>query len=131
MATVKQLIDKNKNALDKHFYIESISLSYILIVKALKQIIREEKIGLQSSQAKLNTYIKVLRAHYHKTPMFKKKLKKNVYRQISEFCDNHKTIGKELKFQYPEVKLRNVAKSGMNIVIQLNNTLIKLRSNKL
>ena len=40
--TIKQLSDKNKKAFDNSYYIEALSLSYILINKALKQIIKDE-----------------------------------------------------------------------------------------
>ena len=131
MATIKQLIDKNKSALERQYYIECISLSYILIVKALKQVIKEERILVKNPQPKLNNYVKILKAHFQKNPIFKKKLKKNVYRQIAAFSENHKVVMRELKYQYPEVKLKNLAKNGINIIIQLNTTLVKLKSNKL
>ena len=40
--TIKQLIDKNKKAFDDKHFIESINLSYILVNKALKQIVKDE-----------------------------------------------------------------------------------------
>ena len=40
--TIKQLIDNNKKAFDAGFFIESINLSYILLNKALKQIVKDE-----------------------------------------------------------------------------------------
>ena len=40
--TIKTLIDKNKKAFDSKFFIESLNLSYILINKALKQIVKDE-----------------------------------------------------------------------------------------
>ena len=40
--TIKQLIDNNKKAFDDNYFIESINLSYILLNKALKQIVKDE-----------------------------------------------------------------------------------------
>ena len=40
--TIKQLLDKNKKSFDNKCFIESINLSYILINKALKQIVKDE-----------------------------------------------------------------------------------------
>lgn len=40
--TIQQLIQKNKKAFDEKFYIESICLTYILINKAIKQLVKEE-----------------------------------------------------------------------------------------
>ena len=40
--TIKLLIEKNKSAFDSKFFIESLSLSYILVNKALKQIVKDE-----------------------------------------------------------------------------------------
>lgn len=131
MATVKQLIDKNKKAFKDQFFVESLGLSYILIIRALKQITNEEGITMQEPQAKLSAYIKVLKVHYNARPQFKKKLKKDIYRHIVQFNNDHKVITKELKYQYPEVKIRNTARSGFQIVIKLNTTLIKLKNNKL
>ncbi len=131
MATIKQLVDKNKKAYDSQFYVESISLSYILIIRALRQITKEEKINIHSAQAKLNEFTKRLKAHYNKKPLFKKKLKKDIYRHIVQFSSDYKLVTKELKFQYPEIKLKNTAKSGIQIIIKLNTTLIKLKNNTL
>lgn len=130
MPTIKNLIDKNKKAFNEHFYIETINLSYLLITKALKQITKEERIAVLNNAAKLSDYTKALKEHYNKVPLFKKKLKKTIYRQIVEFNTEYKLVAKELKFQYPETKLLHTAKKGMNIVILLNTTLIKLKSNK-
>jgi hypothetical protein len=131
MPTIKNLIDRNKKAYENHFYIEATNLSYLLIAKALKQITKEERINILFNPAKLNDYIKALKIQYNKAPLFKKKLKKTIYRQIVEFNSEYKLVIKELKFQYPEIKILNTAKRGINIVIQLNTTLIKLKANKL
>ncbi len=131
MATIKQLIDKNKVAYESQFYVESIHLSYILIIRALKQITNEEKISVHNTHAKLNEFTKKLKSHYSKAPLFKKKLKKEIYRHIVQFNSDYKLVTKELKFQYPEIKLRNTARSGIQIIIKLNTTLIKLKNNKL
>lgn len=128
--SIKELIEKNKTAYQHHYYIESVNLSYGLITKALKQIIAEENIGNGTSKMKLSDCIKVFKDHYAKSPVFKKKLKKNVYRNICEFNTDYKILNKELKYQYPELKLKNASKRGMDIMVNLNTTLIKIRSNR-
>ena len=40
--TIKQLIEKNKKAFDNSYFIESINLSYILINKVLKKIVKDD-----------------------------------------------------------------------------------------
>lgn len=131
MATIKQLLDKNKKAYENQFFVESLSLSYILIIRALKQIANEEGISIHDPHAKLGDLAKKLKSHYNKVPLFKKKLKKEIYHHIVQFSIDHKIVTKELKYQYPEIKLRNTARSGIQIVIKLNTTLIKLKNNKL
>jgi hypothetical protein len=131
MPTIKNLITNNKKALDHQHYIEAIHLSYLLVTKALKQICKEEKIVVHNNATKLNDYIKALKTHYNKAPLFKKKLKKTIYKQIVEFNTEYKRISKELKFQFPEIKLSHAAKKGMNVIILLNTTLIKIKANKL
>lgn len=128
--SIKELIEKNKTAYQHHYYIESVNLSYGLITKALKQIITEEKIATGSPRMKLSDCIKVFKAHYTKSPVFKKKLKKNVYRNICEFNNDFKAVNKELKYQYPEVKLKHTSKRGLEIMVNLNTTLVKIRSNR-
>lgn len=128
--SIKELIEKNKNAYKDQYYIESVNLSYGLITKALRQIISEEKIGSEVSRMKLSDCIKIFKQHYNTSPEFKKKLKKNVYRNICEFNADYKLLNKELKFQYPEVKLKNTSKRGMEIMVNLNTSLVKIRSNR-
>lgn len=128
--TIKHLIEKNKNAYKHHYYIESVNLSYGLITKALKQIISEEKIATDNKRMKLSDCIKVFKEHYSKSPVFKKKLKRSVYKNICEFNTDHKFLNKELKYQYPELKLKHASKRGMEIMVNLNTTLVKIRSNR-
>ena len=60
--TIKQLIEKNKKAFDNSYFIESINLSYILINKALKQIVKDdlmqEVIDQKIKTSNLITHIK-------------------------------------------------------------------------
>lgn len=127
---IKQLIEKNKTAYKHQYYIESVNLSYGLITKALKQIIAEEKIPLENPRMKLSDCIKVFKAHYNTSPVFKRKLKKAVYKNICEFNADYKNLSKELKYNYPEIKLKHTSKRGMDIMVNLNTSLIKLRSNR-
>ena len=128
--SIKELVEKNKNAYKQQYYIESVNLSYGLITKALKQIISEEKISAAGSRMKLSDCIKVFKGHYSKSPVFKKKLKKNVYKNICEFNADYKLLSKELKYQYPELKLKHTSKRGIEIMVNLNTSLIKIRSNR-
>ena len=128
--SIKELIEKNKSAYKHQYYIESVNLSYGLITKALKQIISEEKIQADVSRMKLSDCIKVFKQHYAASPEFKKKLKKNVYRNICEFNTDYKAVNRELKYQYPELKLKHASKRGMEIMVNLNTSLVKIRSNR-
>lgn len=128
--SIKELIEKNKNAFKHQYYIESTNLSYGLITKALKQIISEEKLNTVVTRMKLSDCIKVFKQHYSTSPTFKKKLKKKVYKNICEFNEDYKMVTKELKYQYPELKLKHTSKRGIDIMVNLNTTLIKLRSNR-
>lgn len=127
---IKELIEKNKKAYKEQYYIESVNLSYGLITKALKQILAEEKISPGTSRMKLNDCIKIFKEQYSKSPVFKKKLKKNVYRNICEFNADYKLLNKELKYQYPELKLKHTSKRGLEIMVNLNTSLVKIRSNR-
>lgn len=131
MSTIKLLVDKNKEAFKHHFYTESLTLSYILIIKALRQIAVDSKLLNSARREKLNGYLKLLNKEYDVNPLFNKKIKKSVVNQIVEFSANYKQVMKEIKFQYPEIKLKNTAKQGIQCVILLNTTLIKLKSNKI
>lgn len=128
--SIKELIEKNKSAYKNQYYIESVNLSYGLITKALKQIISEEKISTGSTRLKLSDCIKILKQQYTSSLEFKKKLKKSVYKNICEFNADYKTVNKDLKYQYPELKLKHTSKRGIDIMVNLNTTLIKLRSNR-
>lgn len=127
---IKELVEKNKSAYKQKYYIESVNLSYGLITKALKQIISEEKLNTGATRMKLSDCIKVFKEQYSKSPVFKRKLKKNVYRNICEFNSDYKSLTKELKYQYPELKLKHTSKRGIEIMVNLNTSLIKLRSNR-
>lgn len=127
--TVKDLLQKNKLAFKQQYYIESVYLSYALITKVLKQIIVEEEIAGTTSRLKLAETLKIIKPKYTASPLFTKKLKKSVFNSICEFNTEFKTVNKELKYQYPEVKLKHLAKKGLNVLVHLNTTLIKLKSN--
>jgi hypothetical protein len=81
--SVKELIEKNKTAYKNHFYIESIGISYLLMLKALKQITRNDKLVLETSKGTLNNYVKALKKRYESEPLFKQKIKKRMYTGIS------------------------------------------------
>jgi len=127
--TLKDLLQKNKTAYKQQYYIESVYLSNTLITKVLKQIVAEEKIQSSASRLKLSETLKLLKPKYTDSPFFTKKLKKSVFNSICEFNTEFKTVNKELKYQYPEVKLKHLAKKGLDVLVHLNTTLIKLKSN--
>jgi len=127
--TIKELFEKNKQAYKQQFYLDSVFLSYNLILKTAKQICSDEGINMGSSKLKLSDVNKHLKSHYAKSPMFTKKLKKSVFKDVCLFNDEFKALNKELKYQYPELKLKNAAKRGLDILVKLNTSLIKLKNN--
>lgn len=126
----QKLIDKNKEAMKSHFYIESMYLSHILINKSLKQIIKEEKPDFSTTGTyKLAELIKELETLYIESPNIKKKFKKSAFKEVKLFNDHFKSIVKELKFQYPETKIKNISQLGFKVLTMLNTSMVKNRQN--
>lgn len=129
--TIKQLIEKNKLAFDSNFLIESVNLSYILINKALKQIIKDDlKKEVIDTKIKTTELVKFIRNFLDKNPEIKHKLNKKALKDIELFIDLYKSINKELKFQYPEKKIAETAQHGINCIVILNTSLLKIKNNK-
>ncbi len=129
--TIKQLIDKNKAAYDNSYFIESINLSYILINKALKQIVKDDlHQEVLDSKIKTSNLISHIKNELVKTPDFKSKVSKKLLKDLDLFVDLYKTISKELKYQYPEKKITDTAQLGINCIIILNTSLLKIKNNK-
>ena len=128
--SIKDLIQKNRNAHKQHFYIESVYLSYNLIGKVLRQALVEEKILAANNKAKLSQYIKSVKLHYVKSPAFSRKIKKSVLKTINDFNRDFKIVNKELKYQYPELKLKHTSQKGINALVLLHTSLVKLKSNR-
>ena len=128
--TIKDLIQKNRNAHKQHFYIESVYLSYNLLRKVLRQVLLEEKLLGAKGKAKLSEYIKIVKTHYEVSPTFSRKIKKSVFKTISDFNADFKTVNKELKYQYPELKLKHTSQKGINALVLLHTSIIKLKSNR-
>jgi hypothetical protein len=128
--TIKDLIQKNKDAHNKHFYIESVFLSYNLIGKVLRQVLQQEKITTTKNKPKLSEYIKAVRSHYDSSPIFSKKIKRSVLKSIHDFNSDFKSLNKELKYQYPESKLKTTSQKGINALVLLHTSAVKLRSNR-
>lgn len=128
--TIKQLLDKNKKSFDNHCFIESINLSYILINKALKQIVKDE-LNQEVIEQKIKTsnLISHIKKEFIANPALKSKLSKKVVKDIELFIKLYKAIGKELKYQYPEKKITETAQLGINCIIILNTSLIKIKNN--
>ena len=99
------------------------------MTRILKQIAAEEKLASSGAKMKLSELIKQIKAEYDKSPLFTKKLKKSIFRNICEFNSDFKLVSRELKYQYPELKLKHTAKKGLDVLVKLNTTLIKLKSN--
>jgi len=129
--TIKTLIDKNKSAYDAKFFIESLSLSYILINKALKQIVKDEfDIELIDQKIKTVDLVRQLKKELAAHPTLKSKVSKKLVKDISLFLDLYKLLHKELKFQFPEKKIQDAATLGINCIIILNTSLVKIKNNK-
>jgi hypothetical protein len=129
--TIKQLLDKNKSSFDNGFFIETLSLSYILINKALKQIVKEDlKLQVIDQKIKTGNLISLIKKNIDTNPVLKKKVSKKVIKDIKLFSDLYKSIHKELKFQYPEKKIQDTAKLGIDCIIILNTCLVKIKNNK-
>lgn len=130
--TIKQLIDKNKKAFDDSHFIESINLSYILLNKALKQIIKDElKQDVVEQKIKTPDLINYIKKEFTANPALKTKLSKKAVKDIELFVDLYKSIGKELKYQYPEKKITETSQLGINCIVILNTSLIKIKNNKI
>ena len=69
-------------------------------------------------------------AHYKSSPTFTRKLKKSILNAVSDFNNDFKMVNKELKYQYPELKLKGASQKGINALVLLHTSLIKLKSNK-
>ena len=130
--TIKTLIDKNKKAFDSKFFIESLSLSYILINKALKQIVKDEfNLELIDNKVKTSNIVSQIKKELIKTPTLKVRITKKVLKDIELFLKLYKLIHKELKFQFPEKKIEDAATLGINCIVILNTSLIKIKNNKI
>lgn len=129
--TIKQLIDKNKKAFDESHFIESINLSYILLNKALKQIVKDE-LNQEVIEQKIKTsnLINHIKKEFVSNPSLKTKLSKKVVKDIELFIELYKSIGKELKYQYPEKKITETSQLGINCIVILNTSLVKIKNNK-
>jgi hypothetical protein len=128
--TIKQLLDKNKKSFDNKFFIESINLSYILTNKALKQIVKDE-LNQEVIEQKIKTsnLINHIKKEFVTNPALKSKLSKKVVKDIELFIKLYKAIGKELKYQYPEKKITETAQLGINCIVILNTSLVKIKNN--
>ena len=130
--TIKQLLDKNKKAFDNAYYVETLSLSYILINKALKQIIKDElPQEIIDQKTKTSSLIKFIKKEIISNPTIKTKLTKKVIKDMELFITLYKAIGKELKYQYPEKKISDTARLGINCIVILNTSLVKIKNNPL
>jgi hypothetical protein len=129
--TIKHLIDNNKKAFDNNYFIESINLSYILLNKALKQIVKDElKQEIIEQKIKTSNLISHIKKELIANPALKSKVSKKVIKDIELFVDLYKSIGKELKYQFPEKKINETAQLGINCIIILNTSLVKIKNNK-
>ncbi|MDF2447578.1 MAG: hypothetical protein K0R26_82 [Bacteroidota bacterium] len=129
--TIKQLIDKNKQAFDNRYFIESLHLSYVLLNKASRQIIKDDLKPLNlENRIKLPALIGHIKKEYLNNPTIKPKFPKKVVKDIELFIDLYKSINKEIKYQYPEKKITDTAQLGINCLVILNTSLLKIKNNK-
>lgn len=129
-ATIKLLMNNNKKAFDSHYYIESMHLSLILINKALKQIVKDElKQELVDQKIKTSNLLSFIKKEHQINPDLKTKLSKKVIKDIALFLSLYKSIHKELKYQFPERKIFETAQLGINCIVILNTSLIKIKNN--
>lgn len=129
--TIKQLIERNKQAFDQGFFIESLNLSFILVNKALKQIVREElRQEVLDQKIKTSALIGCIKKALEENVTLKKKVSKKVLKDITLFARLHKEIQKELKFQFPEKKIAETSQLGINCIVILNNSLVRIKNNK-
>ena len=128
--TIKHLIDKNKFAFDNGFFIESANLSYILINKALKQIVKVElKQDALDQKIKTASLISNIKKELDSNLALKKKLSKKILKDIQLFITLFKEINRELKFQFPEKKIAETSQLGINCIVILNTSLVKIKNN--
>ncbi len=129
--TIKQLIENNKKAFDNCYFIESINLSYILLNKALKQVVKDDhKQEIFDHKIKTANLISHIKKELISNPALKSKISKKVIKDIELFIELYKIIGKELKYQFPEKKISETAQLGINCIIILNTSLVKIKNNK-
>src|SRR4051812_21680051 len=129
--TIKQLMDKNKKAFDSDYFIESINLSYVPINKALKQIVKDElKQEHIDQKIKTSSLISNIKKELVTNPNLKIKISKKLIKDMQLFIGLYKIITKELKYQFPEKKIAESAQLGINCIIILNTSLIKIKNNK-
>ena len=129
--TIKHLIEKNKQGFDNGYFIESINLSYVLLNKALKQIVKDElQQEIIDQKIKTSNLISHIKKELESNPTLKTKVSKKVIKDIELFIDLYKSIAKELKYQYPEKKINETAQLGINCIIILNTSLVKIKNNK-
>ena len=128
--TITSLIQKNKKSFDEEFLIESLSLSYILINKALKQIIKNDlQEEVVNQKTKTSSLIVRIKKEILKNPNIKASISKKAMKDIVLFINLYKEIFKELKFQYPEKKIKDTAQLGINCISMLNTSLVKIKNN--
>jgi hypothetical protein len=132
--TIKHLIDRNKQAFDHGFFIESLNLSFILVNKALKQIVKEElKQELLDQKIKTSSLISCIKKDLVTNATSKRSrrgVNKKVLKDIELFMSLYKEINKELKFQFPEKKIAETSQLGINCIVILNTNLVKIKNNK-
>ncbi len=128
--TITSLIQKNKKSFDEEFLIESLCLSYILINKALKQIIKNDlQEDVMNQKTKTSYLITHIKKEILSNPNIKASISKKAIKDIVLFISLYKEIFKELKFQYPEKKIKVTAQLGINCISMLNTSLVKIKNN--
>ncbi len=128
---LKHLVTKNKLAFDSKFYIESLSLSYILINKELKELVKKD-LPPDTLELRIKTtdLIKIIKKELNDNPGLKAKLSKKVLKEVIHFNKLYKEVYREVKFQYSEKKIFETAKLGIDCVAMLHTNIMKVKNNR-
>ena len=79
---------------------------------------------------KTSNLINHIKKEFVSNPAVKTKISKKAIKDIELFVDLYKSIGRELKYQYPEKKITETSQLGINCIVVLNTSLVKIKNNK-
>ena len=91
----------------------------------------EFNIELIDQKVKTSSLVTQIKKELALNPSLKSKVTNKVLNDIGLFLNLYKILHKELKFQFPEKKIEDAATLGINCIIILNTSLIKIKNNKI